>query len=168
MESKRKALRDRGVTWYIVLAALILTAVGIYCFSAQTGDESGKFSEAVARFLFRLVGKDYNALTAVQKSNVQYYIRKGAHFLEYTALGLFLHLFLSSFVKKRSVSSGLSLVLGAVYAATDEYHQLVVGSRSAQWQDVALDSAGVLFGLLIALLLLHLREKKKQEKQNTV
>ena len=45
---------------------------------------------------------------------------------------------------------------GTGYAATDELHQWFVAARSAMWQDVCLDSAGVLAGTLTAAAALAL------------
>ena len=152
----------------VILLALLATAVMIFLFSAEGSAESSATSAQVARFVMRLIGVDFDALSASEKTRVQFYVRKGAHFLEYTALGVFLHLFLSFFVKKRPLSFALSVALGAVYAATDEYHQFLVGSRSAQWKDVALDSAGVLFGTALALGILLLQKRKhRREKMKT-
>lgn len=41
---------------------------------------------------------------------------------------------------------------GALYAASDEFHQLFVPGRSGQISDVLLDSAGVCFGVLLGML----------------
>ena len=38
--------------------------------------------------------------------------------------------------------------IAALYAVTDEFHQLFVPGRSGQFSDVVLDSAGALAGLL--------------------
>lgn len=45
-----------------------------------------------------------------------------------------------------------SWVLGVLYAASDEFHQLFVPGRSGQLSDVCIDASGVLLGVLVALL----------------
>ena len=53
--------------------------------------------------------------------------------------------------------------IGAMYACTDELHQLITDGRSGQWTDVLLDSGGVLTGVLAAsLILLAIRRKGKR------
>ena len=42
-----------------------------------------------------------------------------------------------------------SIMLGLVYAASDEIHQLYVPGRAGQFRDVLIDSAGVLLGICI-------------------
>ena len=144
----------------LVVLALLATAAVIFLFSEEGGIESSATSRQAARFLMRIVGRDFDALSRASQTRLLFYVRKGAHFLEFSALGVFLHLFLGIFIRKPLLSYGLSVALGALYAATDEYHQLLVGTRGAQWRDVALDSAGVLFGAAIALLFLRIWRSK--------
>ena len=47
-------------------------------------------------------------------------------------------------------------VTGFLYAVSDELHQSFVGGRSPGLLDVGIDSAGVLFGILVMALLLYL------------
>nr|WP_051527067.1 VanZ family protein [[Eubacterium] cellulosolvens] len=56
--------------------------------------------------------------------------------------------------KRRHIRSrtGASFLLGALYAASDEFHQLFVPGRSGQFTDVLIDSGGVIAGILLALL----------------
>ena len=144
----------------VVLLALLSTAAMIFYFSSEVGVQSSATSAGVARFVLRLFGVDFDALSAAQISQIQFYVRKAAHFVEYSMLGFFLHLFISFFVQRRFPSFLLSELLGALYAVTDEYHQLLVGTRGAQWKDVGLDSAGVCFGAFLALLILLVHARK--------
>ena len=69
-------------------------------------------------------------------------LRKLAHFGEYAVLGLLL---VRAFGREP-----LAAAAGVAYAATDELHQQFVPGRHAAFRDVAIDSAGVLAGLLLA------------------
>src|SRR5260221_1092249 len=69
-------------------------------------------------------------------------LRKLAHFGEYAVLGLLL---VRAFGREP-----LAAAAGVAYAATDELHQHFVRGRHAAFRDVAIDSAGVLAGLLLA------------------
>jgi VanZ family protein len=67
-------------------------------------------------------------------------LRKAAHVTEYAILGLLL---------LRAVGRELpALLLGVAYAATDEIHQHFVSGRHSSPIDVAIDSAGILIGIL--------------------
>ena len=48
------------------------------------------------------------------------------------------------------MKAGWAWVVGTLYAASDEIHQLFVPGRSGQLRDVLLDSAGVAAGILLA------------------
>ena len=67
-------------------------------------------------------------------------LRKGAHVTEYAILAL---------VLLRAVGrEAPALALGDLYAASDELHQSFVRGRHASPVDVAIDSVGLLLGLL--------------------
>ena len=68
-------------------------------------------------------------------------LRKGAHVTEYAILGLLL---------LRAVGRELpAFLLGVAYAITDEIHQHFVSGRHSSPIDVAIDSAGILIGVLL-------------------
>jgi len=69
-------------------------------------------------------------------------LRKIAHFCEYAVLGLLL--------VRATRSETAAAAAGALYAASDELHQHFVPGRHAAVRDVAIDTAGVLAGLLAA------------------
>jgi VanZ family protein len=67
-------------------------------------------------------------------------LRKGAHVTEYAIFGLLL---------LRAVGRELpAFLLGVSYAITDEVHQHFVSGRHASPIDVAIDSVGILIGIL--------------------
>jgi VanZ family protein len=67
-------------------------------------------------------------------------LRKGAHVTEYAILGLLL---------MRAIGRELpAFLIGVAYAVTDEIHQHFVTGRHASPIDVAIDSAGILIGIL--------------------
>jgi VanZ family protein len=68
-------------------------------------------------------------------------LRKGAHMTEYAILGALLLRALA-----REVPAFLA---GVVYSVSDEFHQHFVGGRHASPIDVAIDSTGVLIGILV-------------------
>ena len=60
----------------------------------------------------------------------------------------------------------MALLICAVYAATDELHQMFVQGRSCEVRDILIDSLGALTGILIACLISVLRAKKKQSVES--
>ena len=68
-------------------------------------------------------------------------LRKGAHMTEYAVLAVLLVRALGR--------EAAALALGVVYAASDELHQAFVRGRHASPIDVAIDTVGLLIGLLV-------------------
>jgi VanZ family protein len=89
--------------------------------------------------------------------------RKCAHVIEYAVLALLLWRALRSVptlqTKLLMVFSAV-LVGCALFAASDEFHQTFVKSRTPSVRDVLLDVTGALLGLLIGASLARSRSKK--------
>jgi VanZ family protein len=81
--------------------------------------------------------------------------RKCAHVMEYAVLALLLWRALRSVPallhRKTAVVFGAVLLGCALFAASDEYHQTFVKSRTPSVRDVFLDVTGAFLGLLIGL-----------------
>ena len=60
--------------------------------------------------------------------------------------------------RKRAV---IAIVLTALYASTDEFHQLFVPGRSGQVRDVLIDSCGAAIGVLIAWGLIRIYSNRE-------
>lgn len=106
----------RAILWLITLSLLLM----MFGFSAQEGVQSGSISGKIARPITDslaqrqgLTGQAYWKLYA----QVDFAVRKTAHFLEYTLLGMLLTLLLDSY---RARWHWLSWAGCTLYAATDE------------------------------------------------
>jgi len=79
---------------------------------------------------------------------IDLFLKKVAHLLEYAVLAILLH---------RGVGNeggGWALLIGGLYAVSDEFHQSFVPGRDAALLDVAFDILGVLLGLYIARMVI--------------
>jgi len=76
-------------------------------------------------------------------------LRKSAHAGEYAILGWLAYRALVSSGVSRTRALWLAVLIGAAYAASDEFHQTFVPGRHGAVIDATLDSFGVLFGVLI-------------------
>ena len=83
-------------------------------------------------------------------------VRKLAHFCEYLLEGFLLMLCMRVYSRHPLRHITVPMLAGVLTALTDETIQLVSEGRSSQVTDVWLDSAGVLAGILAALLLMEL------------
>ncbi len=147
--------------WLIRFLWLLVFAVAamIFYFSAQNGDDSMKTSSGIVAFLLRLTVPGFEGMTGPEKREifrrVQYLVRKAAHFTEFAMLGASLRLLFHALSLRRPAL--WAWIIGSLYACTDELHQLLIGTRSPMWQDVCIDSAGV----LTAVILISLRLRAK-------
>ena len=83
-------------------------------------------------------------------------VRKLAHFCEYTLEGFLLMLCMRVYSRHPLRHITVPMLAGVLTALTDETIQLFSQGRSSQVTDVWLDSAGVLAGILIALVFMTL------------
>ena len=81
-------------------------------------------------------------------------VRKMAHFCEYTLEGFLLMLCMRVYTRRYVRHISVPMLGGVLTALTDETIQIFSPGRSSQVTDVWLDSAGVLAGILVAIVLL--------------
>ncbi len=161
----KRWIRDHavGLTLLLVLSLMIM----IFCFSAQPAEESDDTSGYFVSLILKILVPDYDSLDPEAKSELEHQasfaVRKTAHLTEYAVLGFALLLHVIALQQKMLIRfPGLSAFLvGALYALSDEIHQLFVPGRSGEGKDVLLDSAGVLLGIGILSLILAVRKKRK-------
>lgn len=157
----------------IVLSLLLVIAVMvmIFCFSAQTGEESGEMSGRLTTWVLNLIIPDFENFSPERqeaiRSTVGLLVRKLAHFSEYALLGVSLMLHIAQVQKKITVRLPWLWAwgVGTLYAATDEFHQGFVAGRGPSVVDVTIDSAGVITGVLLMIWILHCKKKKLFSKQ---
>ena len=58
----------------------------------------------------------------------------------------------------------ISLIIGIVYATSDEIHQSFVPGRSPQFTDVMIDTMGVTLGILLIMLAIEIYHKQNDIK----
>ena len=148
----RLALRGRdmffaGVIGRILKYWLPVIVWMILIFGASSGlgrlENTSRFIRPILHWLFPQMSDE-------TLQTVHFAIRKSAHFMEYAILGLLLwrlvH-FDPALAAMRSREFLVALLLAALYAASDEFHQSFVPGREAAVRDVLLDSSGAAFGL---------------------
>lgn len=141
-----------AAAWYAVICA----------FSAQTGEESGRLSGAVARRSIGLLGElgeifetDWDAFLLLS-----FLVRKCAHMGIYfvlTALLLY-GLWRAGMSPRPRLAAAAGLC--ALLAALDEFHQTFVPGRDGKLSDVLIDLGGGLCFLLFWLALSALWRKR--------
>ena len=104
--------------------------------------------ERLSGYSFSYAGGEVSVERKGVAGFLEFFIRKGAHFAIFFALGWFLMAGLGLFIKNAFVSMSLSAFFVAAYAVSDEIHQHFTGNRTPLFQDVILDTAGGIAGVL--------------------
>lgn len=149
---------------FYVLPVLLWLAV-IFSLSTKAGSAAHTNSD-LNRLLALFFPHFYHNLTWHQLDAMHYYLRKCAHLTEYAVLGiLMLRAFRSTGVPRTPGRITRSLILiswllCAIYAATDEYHQVFVPGRSPEVTDALLDSVGAAIGIALYCAWVRRREHR--------
>ena len=158
-------------TWVRILTTALTVGVMvmIFMFSMEKAEKSDVRSGELAVWVAERIEPNFQKMPEPEKTSffreVQYAVRKCAHFAEFALLGCSMRLCLESWFgtpekkaekrKRRFWLLGLYAWLGGTaYAALDEIHQTLVDGRTGRPMDVLIDSSGVLTGTLIMLFLL--------------
>jgi VanZ family protein len=137
--------------WPAMLWAVVIFGMSTDTFSAE---HTGSIIEPILRWI-------YPAITTEQFALIHHVIRKCAHFTEYFIFALLLF---------RGVRRGragwrsswglLTLLIAAVYAGLDEFHQVFVPSRGASPYDSLLDTTSALVAVILLFLWLRRRDER--------
>ena len=124
--------------------------------STETFSSQNTFSwtETVLLFLFPKISSQEMGL-------IHTFIRKAGHVIEYFILGLLLF---RAFRGELTLSwswrwSFFAVIVGALWAATDELHQSFVPTRTASIVDVGIDIAGGVLAQFVSILWYRYRKK---------
>lgn len=113
----------------ISMFMLLTTFYMIFSFSAQDGIESGSLSNKVTTVFVNHFPYTQNLSIETQAKLIEHgepIVRKLAHFSIYTVVGMCIMAFLCTFPFKLRTRLGVSLLVGLVYAMSDEFHQSFV------------------------------------------
>lgn len=152
---------------------LILLVVGwccvIFSFSAEDSEESSRTSGAIIATVCEWIVPEFGDFQGEQRQefidDLQFAVRKSAHFTAYAILG-----FLSWFALygiKKGYRYACAVGFSFLYACSDEIHQLFVPGRSGEFRDVLIDTAGAILGALIGLGFTALALKINRKKKST-
>ena len=155
----------------ILITALIAIFVTIFGFSNQNAETSSGLSQKVTNFVVEIIPSIKN-MPEPEKENVvdriESVVRKIAHYSIYTIVGILLMSLMSTYKLKELDRIAVSLIIGVIYASTDEIHQAFVPGRAPLVTDVILDSIGVLTGICIVLLVYKIICKMCRYKYNNM
>lgn len=102
---------------------------------------------------------------SVDQQLLTFLVRKGAHIFAYFVLGILMvnalrRVNLSKFKFNRPAV--LSIIVCALYAASDEFHQLFISGRSGEIRDIMIDSCAAMAGVFVVSIIVRILQKSKK------
>lgn len=167
---KRKPTQMDNV--YILLAILIM--IGLYISSSMGYEdqnvqpllhqwlENEPLRGFLEQFEFSYAGSPVSINSSGYFGFIEFFIRKGAHFVIFFFLGLFWFLGLRHRVDNIYLTLFLAVLLTAGYASFDELRQAFHPNRTALMEDVILDTVGGTVGILMAFFSGNTTKKKNR------
>ncbi len=112
-------------------------------------------AEHTSRIIVSLLRWFFPTISPLTLVRAEFFLRKAAHVSEYAVLAVLLYrAFVHTvFQSRRALSAGVVLLSCAAYAASDEFHQSFVPSRTATLRDVMIDVGGATFAVLLYWLI---------------
>ena len=145
----------------VILTVLTVAAVAaIFYNSSQDAVESTERSSPLTDWINGIL-----AGFPIPFSVTENFIRKLAHFTEYSILGALLSVTYYLYIHRIKTVLISTLISGAVIATIDEIIQLFPAGRSCQVSDILLDCCGVAFATAIVMLIIRTIENNRLKKQ---
>ena len=129
------------IAWICVASWMIV----IFCLSHQPAEQSGQLSTGLAERLLLLVRGE---MSTERIEALDGLLRSVAHAFIFLILGLFLSWALAEIHIRDLGNAALTLLLGLLYAGSDELHQGLIVGRASQWSDFLTDGLGILIAVL--------------------
>ena len=152
----------------IFMILLIATFAIIFKFSSQIAEESDGISHGVLRKIIDVFPYTKGLSEGIKIKMVEHgnpIIRKLAHFSIYALVGVWIMSFMSTFNIRLYKKWIISMLVGALYAASDEFHQSFVPGRGPSIIDVGIDSLGVFTGILGVLIIISIYIALKSDQK---
>lgn len=136
---------------YIFVVLTLVCIAFIWYNSSKSGPESSELSQGLLLSI-----TDFLRDIGVSSELSEFFLRKIAHFLEYSGLGFLLTCDLYFNFKSPAKHISLSLGLGLITACIDETIQIFSEGRSSKITDVWIDFSGIVAATIVTMILIFL------------
>lgn len=136
----------------LYLALVLIWMLMVFMFSNQNGEKSQGTSRKISVIVAKIFTHNQEINEDEKEARIEkvdYAIRKIAHYSIYTLGGMLIYNYIRTFNIKKTKVILISILVGIIYATTDELHQYFMDGRSAQITDVVIDSLGIFTGVII-------------------
>ena len=155
----KKIYIKMAISWILV----ILWAGVIFYLSSKSAPESTVQSRGMINSFTGFFGKSIgNEFTMIKIDGI---VRETAHGIEYFILGVlvFNALFTCLNNKKLLFISKISILICAIYALSDEIHQIPIPGRAFQLMDLGIDFIGIILGVIVVAVYITISSCTHQE-----
>ncbi len=136
--------------WLPIVIWLIMIFIGST--DLMSAEHTSRIIGPILRWL-------YPGISPSRIEQVQFVIRKTAHVSEYAVLSLLIFRALANTTRQAGLAgaASITLLISSAFAASDEFHQSFVPSRTSSVRDVVIDITGAIFGMTIYWSFAHKR-----------
>jgi VanZ family protein len=146
-------MKKKQLTAILIWTCTLIWMAIIFYLSSQPAAQSDQLSNGLKNGLLSILTHLLPGIENIEIGNLDFLIRKNAHFIAYFILGVLT--LLALFHSAASKPAKLALLICLLYALSDEFHQLFVPGRSGQFRDVLIDGAGAFLGVLLASIVIN-------------
>lgn len=134
----------------------------IFYNGTRQGEISQRSSKKIINAASEFVKPSLNKLekTGLKFSDVNFYVRKNAHFFEYLISSIFLCSLIREFKMYKGNEIFLLLFLLLFFPVIDEFIQKYIPGRSSSVLDIMIDFSGGILGMLIFNIRCKIHKKK--------
>ena len=153
----KKYGEEMSIKRKILIGILILTLIGFLIIIFTLSSEDGVKSKNTSREITKMATKPIKTIQELEPKEKEIVLdkmnnvtRKLAHFSLYMLVGLLTMLILRLSVNDNTKKNIIMcLIVGFIYAVSDEIHQMFVSGRTGLVMDVVIDMLGVIVGVFI-------------------
>lgn len=149
----------------VIMVILFISSSQTYEQQSQT-DLIGKLltgqplKEPLSKLSFGYAGQEQSIQAVGYAKFIEFFIRKGAHFMTYFVMGGSFCIGLYLKMKHFWWGGFFAWLAATGYAGMDEFHQQLTGGRTPLFEDVMLDSMGALTAVILVLVVFVVQRKR--------
>lgn len=147
----------------IVKILLCVIWLGIIFYNGtRQGEVSQRSSKEVIKIVSRVMSipSATTDITSIKFSDVNFYVRKNAHFFQYLILSILICAAVRQFKLYRSSEIFLVLFLFLLFPVIDEFIQKYIPGRTSNTFDIIIDFSGGILGMLIFNIYYKVHKKR--------
>lgn len=157
MNNKNEKLKY--IVKIIDILLVVIWMCTVFWFSSQVGDDSKAQSGNTIRKIITFFNKNITKENLeIIVETLQPFVRKLAHFSIYTLGGMLIYNLINKYNLNKKEKIIYTIIIGALYATSDEIHQLFVPYRSGQVTDVLIDTFGVITGVILFIIIAKIKK----------